>query len=85
LWQGDGSIAAFSGNFLYTPITEQELMAANRSLLPCVRPELVLLAERERDLVGFMFALPDMLQARRGEAVDTIRRYTLFSRAPGPS
>ena len=66
------SLAAFSGNFLYTAVAEQEFMAGNRALLPYVRPELVLLAERAGDLVGFMFALPDMLQARRGEAVDTV-------------
>jgi GNAT superfamily N-acetyltransferase len=68
----DLSLAAFSGNFLYTPIAEHEFMASNRPLLPYVRPELVLMAERAGDLVGFMFALPDMLQSRRGEAVDTV-------------
>jgi GNAT superfamily N-acetyltransferase len=66
------SLSAFTGNFLYTPIGEQEFLAANRALLPYVRPELVLLAERAGDLAGFMFAVPDMLQARRGEAIDTI-------------
>lgn len=66
------SLAAFSRNFLYTPIAESEFMAENRAVLPFVRPELVLLAERDGDLVGFMFAVPDMLQARRGDAVDTV-------------
>jgi GNAT superfamily N-acetyltransferase len=66
------SLLAFSGNFLYTPIDEREFMAANRALLPHVRPELVLMAERAGDLVGYMFAVPDMLQARRGEPVDTV-------------
>ena len=66
------SLAAFDRNFLYTPIPEREFMAGNRALLPFVRPELVLLAERAGDLVGFMFALPDVLQARRGEPVDTV-------------
>lgn len=66
------SLTAFSRNFLYTPISEPEFMAGNRALLPYVRPELVLMAERAGDLVGFMFALPDMLQVRRGEAIDTV-------------
>ena len=66
------SLAAFDRNFLYTPIPEQEFMAGNRALLPFVRPELVLLAERAGDLVGFMFAVPDVVQARRGEPVDTV-------------
>jgi GNAT superfamily N-acetyltransferase len=66
------SLVAFSRNFLYTPIAESEFMAENQAVLPFVRPELVLLAEKDNDLAGFMFALPDMLQARRGEAVDTV-------------
>ena len=47
-------------------------MAGNRALLPHARPDLILMAERAGDLVGFMFAVPDLLQARRGESVDTI-------------
>lgn len=66
------SLTAFSRNVLYTPIDEREFMAANRALLPHVRPDLILLAERAGELAGFMFAVPDMLQARRGEAVDTV-------------
>lgn len=66
------SLTAFSGNFLYTPLDEREFIAANRALLPHVRPELILMAERAGDLAGFMFAVPDLLQARRGDAVDTV-------------
>jgi GNAT superfamily N-acetyltransferase len=33
---------------------------------------LILMAERESELVGFMFAVPDVLQARRGQAADTV-------------
>jgi GNAT superfamily N-acetyltransferase len=66
------SLAAFSRNFLYTPIDEREFMTANRALLPHVRPDLILLAERAGELAGFMFAVPDMVQARRGEAIDTV-------------
>ena len=66
------SLAAFSRNFLYTPISEAEFLAQNNAVLPFVRPELVLLAEKDGALAGFMFALPDVLQARRGEAVDTV-------------
>lgn len=66
------SLAAFSGSFLYTPLDEREFMAGNRALLPHARPDLVLMAERAGELVGYMFALPDLLQARRGEAIDTV-------------
>jgi GNAT superfamily N-acetyltransferase len=68
----DLSLAAFSGNFLYTPIAEPEFMAQQRAVLPFVRPELVLLAERAGVLAGFMFAIPDVLQMKRTGAVDTV-------------
>jgi GNAT superfamily N-acetyltransferase len=66
------SLAAFRRNFLYTPIGEEEFVAQYRAVLPYVRPELVMLAENEGRLVGFIFALPDMLQARRGGRTDTV-------------
>jgi GNAT superfamily N-acetyltransferase len=68
---------SFSRNFLYSPIPEAEFLAQHRALLPFVRPELVLLAERARDLLGLVFALPDVLQQRRGADVDTIIVKTL--------
>jgi len=66
------STRAFTDNFLYTPIGEAEFRAMYRRLLPLVRPELVLFAERDGEAAGFCFALPDRLQALRGEAVDTV-------------
>lgn len=66
------SLAAFRRNFLYTPIGEEEFVAQYRAVLPYVRPELVVLAEKEGTLVGFMFALPDLLQARREAGTDTV-------------
>ncbi len=61
------SLASFRRNYLYTPVDEAEFLEQYRSVLSFVRPELVLLAERlpENELVGFLFALPDLLQARR--------------------
>lgn len=66
------STASFCGNFLYTPIAEAEFIAQYRKARPYIRPELTLLAEADDRLVGFLFALPDALQAARGEPVDTI-------------
>jgi GNAT superfamily N-acetyltransferase len=71
------SLTTFKDNFLYTPIDEAEFMEQNRRLLPAVRPELVLLAERDGDhhhaeLVAFLFAVPDILQQKRGQTPDTI-------------
>jgi GNAT superfamily N-acetyltransferase len=66
------SLTAFSRNVLYTPIAEAEFMGQYHAVLPHVRPELVLLAEKEDALVGFMFAIPDLLQARRSVPIDTV-------------
>lgn len=66
------SLSAFSRNVLYTPIAEAEFLGQYHAVLPHVRPELVLLAEKEDALVGFMFAIPDLLQARRSVPIDTV-------------
>jgi GNAT superfamily N-acetyltransferase len=66
------SLASFSRNYLYTPIGEAEFVEQYRMVLPVVRPELVLLAEHGDALVGFLFAIPDMLEARRTGAISTI-------------
>lgn len=60
------SIAAFSENFLYTPIGPEEFVATYAPLKKFIRPELVLLAERDGKLVGFMFGMPDVLEAQCG-------------------
>lgn len=75
------SLAAFARNFLYTPISEQEFLAQYDAVLPYVRPELVLLAEKDGALVGFMFCVPDVLQARRG----TVDRVIMKTLAVDPS
>jgi GNAT superfamily N-acetyltransferase len=62
---------AFQNNFLFTPIDEAAFVAQYEPLRPWIQPEPILLAEREDRPVGFLFALPDLLQAQRGEKVDT--------------
>lgn len=66
------SLASFSQNFLYTPINEADFVALYQPLRPYIRPELILLAERDGQPIGFLFALPDWLQAQRGAAIDTV-------------
>jgi GNAT superfamily N-acetyltransferase len=65
------STDAFSDNFLYTPIDQAEFLVMYAPLKQHLRPQLVLLAEKDSQLVGFMFGLPDLLQARRGEKITT--------------
>jgi len=66
------SCRAFERNFLYVPLDEQEFVDQYRRLLPFVCADLVLLAEHEGDLVGLLFAVPDILRARGGSPIDTV-------------
>ncbi len=62
---------AFQSNFLFTPIGQAEFIAQYELLQPFIQPELILLAEHEQQPVGFLFAVPDLMQAQRGQVVDT--------------
>jgi GNAT superfamily N-acetyltransferase len=65
------SLVAFANNFLYTPISAGDFAAQYAPVRNFLRPELTFLAERDGELVGFLVATPDLLQAKRGVAVDT--------------
>lgn len=56
------STGAFTGNFLYTPITEAEFVAQYRKIRPSLRPELILMAEQVGRLLGYMFTLPNVVE-----------------------
>jgi GNAT superfamily N-acetyltransferase len=66
------ALASFQRNFLYTPISEEDFLAQYLPIRPYLRPELVLLAEKESRLVGFILAVPDLLPSRRGQSIDTV-------------
>jgi GNAT superfamily N-acetyltransferase len=66
------SLLGFQKNFLYTPLAEEEFVEQYRGLRSYLRPELTLLAECDGALVGFLLAVPDLFQARRGGAIDTV-------------
>ncbi len=66
---------SFKDNFLYTPITQAEFLQQYAAVKPLVQPPLVLLAERVGELVGFVFALPNMNDTeRRTIIVKTLAR-----------
>jgi GNAT superfamily N-acetyltransferase len=71
------STVSFRDHLLYAPLTEGEFLALYRPHAALVDPELVLLAEQEDRAVGFVFGLPDLLQARRGVPMDTVVVKTL--------
>lgn len=66
------SQASFAKNFLYTPTSEAAFITQYRGILLAIRPELILIAEEDERPVGFIFAVPDLLQARRGKQIDTV-------------
>jgi GNAT superfamily N-acetyltransferase len=66
------ALSSFQQNILYTPISEEDFLAQYLPIRPYLRPELVLIAEREGRPIGFMLAVPDLFQARREQIVDTI-------------
>jgi GNAT superfamily N-acetyltransferase len=65
------SLESFRRNFLYSPIDVEDFLAMYRGIRPYVRPELILLLEQHGRLIGYLFGIPNHLQARRGEAIDT--------------
>ena len=62
---------AFQKNFLYTELPEKDFAAMYEPVLPHTRPELVLIAERHGQCVGYLFAIPDLAQGARGGSIDT--------------
>lgn len=75
------SLQSFSKNFLYTPQTEAEFLAQYLPYQPYLDPRLILCVEHHNQLVGYLFAICDWNQKRRGEAVDTIIIKTVAVRA----
>jgi GNAT superfamily N-acetyltransferase len=73
----DVSIISFQENHLYTPLPREEFVALYRPLQGQLRPELVLLAEHAGQPVGYVFAMPDLAEAKHGESIKTIIVKTL--------
>lgn len=71
------STESFRDHLFYSPLEEAAFMVQYLPFRSLVRPELVLLAERDASCVGFLFAVPDHLQTRRNGIVDTIIIKTL--------
>ncbi|MGE5257768.1 MAG: GNAT family N-acetyltransferase [Hyphomicrobiales bacterium] len=71
------SLESFKDNLLFSPITEDEFVSMYRPLRPCLVPGLSWVAEHRKRSIGFVFAFPDILQAQRGEPMDTVILKTL--------
>jgi ribosomal protein S18 acetylase RimI-like enzyme len=68
---------AFAGNFLYTPLAEDDFRHLYAPAIASVPPRMVTIAERAGHVAGFLLSYPDALQAARGERVDTVVLKTL--------
>jgi GNAT superfamily N-acetyltransferase len=70
-------VESFKDNLLFTPIPEEAFVSMHRPLRPYLIPGLSWVAEARKTAIGFVFALPDILQARRGETINTVVLKTL--------
>lgn len=70
-------LRAFAQNPYFAPISLADFLTLYRPLLTHADPGLILLAERGGAPVGVVLGLPDVAQAGRGEAVDTVVVKTL--------
>ncbi|RYD18637.1 MAG: GNAT family N-acetyltransferase [Verrucomicrobiaceae bacterium] len=61
------SLASFSDNFLYTPLPEEGFLQSYRKVRENVDADLVRIAERDGIPCGFVFGIPDLEAAARGE------------------
>ncbi|TNF88215.1 MAG: N-acetyltransferase [Gammaproteobacteria bacterium] len=68
---------AFNDNHLYTPIDAREFCALYEPLRTHINPELVFIVEKDGQILGLLFAIPDLNQLQRGEAIDTLIFKTL--------
>lgn len=70
-------LSCFEKNVLFSPLAEDDFMELYQPLIETLQPDSLLLAKRDSTLVGFVLAIPDVLQAALGETVDTVIIKTL--------
>ena len=63
---------AFQEHLFYEDVGEAEFLEQYRPLQQMIPTELVLVAEQSDRVIGFCFAMPDLLQAERGQPIDTV-------------
>lgn len=63
---------AFRENPYYVPVSESDFLAMYRPFQHTISSDLILLAEDCERVIGFVFAVPDLLQAARGESVESV-------------
>lgn len=61
------SLRSFANNFLYTPLKWESFLNSYRKVQQHVDPQFVRIAERDGVPCGFVFGIPDLEAAARGE------------------
>lgn len=65
-------LRTFEQNLFYSPLEESQYLRQCRELARFAPLECTLIARRQGEPVGFLFAVPDVLQQTRGEVIDTM-------------
>jgi GNAT superfamily N-acetyltransferase len=68
------SIESFKENFLYSPISQENFFSLYLPVKNMLNPDLILFAEEENGgkLAGFIFAIPDFFEKKRGGKIKTV-------------
>jgi len=66
------AVRAFSGAFLYQPISFEAFVKSMAPVLPHLIPEMILIAEQSGRPVGFLFAIPDIMNRMDGAVPGTV-------------
>jgi hypothetical protein len=78
----DMSAASFSNNAFFKPITKPEFLALYTPVMPVIDPRLVFFAFSGKELVGFLFGLPNHLEGPRPNHV-ILKTYASARRGVG--
>ena len=57
--------------------SEADFLAQYEPIRKFLRPELVLLARKNDELIGYIFGIPNLLEAQRGQPMDTVLLKTM--------
>ena len=63
----DLSLISFSSNFLYTPLAKAAFVGKYMSSRNHIDQDMVILAERDDKLVGYVFCMPDLMAHKLGK------------------
>ncbi|MCP5534995.1 MAG: GNAT family N-acetyltransferase [Akkermansiaceae bacterium] len=68
----DLSLISFSSNFLYTPLSKAAFVGKYMSTREHIDPDMVILAERDGGLMGYVFCMPDLIAHQLGKKPSVI-------------